>query len=106
MTLECDLVLVRPRNRPFLRRNLSMLTHAHAGRAIRDRGDVEPDITYLQVRELRDFLGQRSRLLKLAQPVRETLAQSQLDPAHALDPADKGEIAVDAVDHAGSLECS
>ena len=55
---------------------------------------------------MRNPLGERSRLLKPANPVRETLAKSQLDAAHALRPADERERAIDTIDHAGGLDCS
>src|SRR5215471_14597608 len=101
VTLERNAILFHPRNAPFLRRDLGMLPHALAGGAIGDGGDVQLDITDLQIRDVGNPLPYGSCLLKLAEPVRETLAQPQLDSAHALDPANECEGAIDAIDHAG-----
>ena len=54
VTFERDPVLLLPRDAPFLRRDLGVLAHALAGRAIGDGRDVELDITELQIRESRE----------------------------------------------------
>src|SRR6516164_148026 len=99
MTLEGEPILRVACDAPFLRRDLGVLAHALACRAIGDRRDVEANIARLEVGEMRNLLPERSRLLEAANPVGEALSEAELDPAHALDAADEREIAVDAVDH-------
>ena len=105
MAFERDPVLLFTRDAPFLRRDLRMLAHAHSGRAIGDRRDVELDIGELQIGKPFDLLPQRSRLLESAKPVGEALREAELDPAHALHAADERQIARAAVDHSRGLDC-
>src|SRR5262249_3798614 len=104
VALECDPILIGSRGAPFLLGDLRVLTHALAGRAICDRGNVELDIANLQVGEVRNTIRERARLLEPANPIRKTLAKTKLDPAHALGPADERKRAIDAVDHPGGLD--
>ena len=58
----------------------------------------------LHVGDVVELLAERARLLELAQPVRQALAQPDLDAAQAVDAAHQREIVALAVDHAGRLD--
>src|SRR4029077_19586413 len=97
VTLQCDLVLFLAPDVPFLGRDLRMLAHAHAGGAIADARDVELDVAKLQARNVIDLLAGCARLREPAHPVGEGLAETELNPAQALDAAHECEVAIDAI---------
>src|SRR4029453_15286463 len=66
VAFERNPVLLFAPDVPLFRRDLRVLAHAHAGRAIGDGRDVELDIGDLQIGQPLDLLSQRSRLLEPA----------------------------------------
>ena len=78
---------------PFLGGDLGVLAHAHAGGAVADRRDEELHVAQMQVRQMVELLAERPRLLELAQPVGEALAEADLDAAQTVDAADQREVA-------------
>ena len=104
MTLERDPILLLAPDGPLLRRNLRVLAHAHARRSVGNGRDIELDIGDLQIREAINLLAERSRLLELPDPIGKALPPAQLDPAHAFHTAHQRQIAMNAIDHSGSLD--
>jgi hypothetical protein len=106
VTRQRKLVLILTIDLPFLRRDLGMFAHAHAGRAVAHGGEIEFDIARFDLGDVCELMAQRACLLKLAQPVRQRLAETDLDAAQAVGTADQRKAPVSAIDHPGRLECA
>ncbi len=89
MTRERKLVLLDTADPPLLRCDLRVLAHTEARCPVDDLWDPEPGIAGAQLGKMAQLLAQRPGALEAADPVRQILAESKLDTAHALDTTDK-----------------